>query len=189
MRAMAPRDNDDGARTTGPSTSASTSIREFVASHKSAVGRMLRGVFEIRSLQEAEKLSSMLATHCPDPEKVAVGIWELLSNAVEHGNLEISFEEKTALLERGAFAAEVDRRLSLPQYAKRLVLVDFELTGSRIRLTVTDQGRGFDFAHFLNSDAPPERPNGRGIVIASRLCFDRLTYHGSGNQAEALIAL
>src|SRR5262249_26321766 len=96
-----------------PSTS--TSIQNFVATHKSAVGRMVRGVFEIQTLQEAEKLSSMLATHCPNPEKVAPGIWELLSNAVEHGNLEIGLEEKTAHLERGSFAEEVDRRLSLPR--------------------------------------------------------------------------
>jgi len=184
-----PERNDTSVETADPASSTTTSIREFVASHKSAVGRMLRGVFEIRSLQEAEKLSSMLATHCPNPEKVAVGIWELLANAVEHGNLEISFEEKAALLERGGFAAEIDRRLSLPQYANRVVLVDFELTADGIHLTVTDEGHGFDFTHFLNSDTAAARPNGRGIVIASRLCFDRLTYHGSGNRAEALIAL
>jgi anti-sigma regulatory factor (Ser/Thr protein kinase) len=172
-----------------PAEGTSALIKEYVASHKSGIGRLVMGVFEIQTLQEAERLSTMLATHCPDPENVAVGIWELLSNAIEHGNLEISFDEKTKLLKSGTFANEVNRRIKLAQYAKRIVRVEFERTENAIRLTVLDEGRGFDFASFMKKDAIPERPNGRGIQIAAKTCFDRLTYRGCGNVVEAAIEL
>lgn len=165
----------------------SMSIQQYVTSHRSSVGRMLRGAFEIRTLEQAEKLSAMLATHCPDPEKVAVGIWELMSNAIEHGNLEIKLDEKTALLRRGAFADEVARRLSLPQYIDRQVLVEFERTKTAIHVRISDDGAGFEFADFLNAEGVAGRPNGLGIFIANKMCFDRLVYHGCGNQVEAFI--
>ncbi len=187
---MISRANDGVDRPEAPAAQrTSASIREYVASHKSAIGRLVMGVFEIQTLQEAEKLSTMLATHCPDPENIAVGIWELLSNAIEHGNLEISFDEKTKLLKSGTFVNEVNRRLTLAQYAKRIVRVEFERTEDAIRLTVLDEGRGFDFTRFLKGDAIPERPNGRGILMASKACFDRLTYRGCGNVVEAAIEL
>jgi anti-sigma regulatory factor (Ser/Thr protein kinase)/FixJ family two-component response regulator len=165
----------------------SESIQQFVASRKSAVGRMVSAVFEIRTLNEAEKLSSMLAMNYPAPEKVAVGIWELLSNAIEHGNLEIDYDEKTVLVETGAFGDEINRRLNLPQYADRLVRVEFERTPKAFHLRVIDEGAGFDHARFRNADPPTDRPNGRGILIARRLCFGRLTYRGQGNVVEAVI--
>lgn len=165
----------------------SESIQRFVASRKSAVGRMVSAVFEIRSLNEAEKLSTMLAMHYPVPGQVAIGIWELLSNAVEHGNLEIDYDEKTMLVESGSFADEVSRRLNLPRYAGRVVRVEFERTAEAIHLRVIDEGSGFDFARFCDADVPTDRPNGRGICIARRLCFSRLTYRGPGNAVEAVM--
>lgn len=179
----------DGARVDPTAQKTSDLITEYVASHTSAVGRMMSGVFEIQTLQEAEHLSTMLATHCPNPEKIAAGIWELLSNAVEHGNLEIDFDEKTKLLENGGFADEVSRRLTLTRYANRIVRVEFERTNNAIHLTVIDEGRGFDFTSFLTADAVAERPNGRGISIVAKSCFDRLTYRGCGNRVEAAIEL
>src|SRR5262249_13945669 len=110
------------------------------------------------------------------------------ANAVEHGNLEIGFDEKTDLVARQALTDEIGRRLSLPQYAARVVLVEFKRGPSAIHVTVTDHGHGFDFAKFLEVDAGSQLPNGRGILLA-RASFDRLTYLGCGNKVEAVIAL
>ncbi|MGA2126410.1 MAG: SpoIIE family protein phosphatase [Xanthobacteraceae bacterium] len=170
-------------------TRQSERIREYVASHKSAVGRMVLGVFEIQTMGEAEKLSTMLATNYPVPEKVAPGIWELLSNAIEHGNLEISYDEKTKFLEAGGFDEEVARRLKLPEYTDRVARVEFEQTADTIYLRVIDEGPGFDFAQVVDMELSMERPNGRGIYIARSLCFDRLSYRGRGNMVEAATAL
>ncbi|HXW29128.1 MAG TPA: ATP-binding protein [Xanthobacteraceae bacterium] len=167
----------------------SKAIQDYVASHTSAVGRMLSAVFEIRTLDEAQKLSTMLATNCPVPEKVAVGIWELLSNAIEHGNLEIDYEEKAKLLETGRFEGELARRLRQAPYADRVARVEFRRATKSIRLRVTDAGPGFDFRRFVEADMPMDRPNGRGICIARTLCFDRVTYRGPGNVVEVVMAI
>jgi anti-sigma regulatory factor (Ser/Thr protein kinase) len=167
----------------------SKAIQDYVAAHKSAVGRMLSAVFEIRTMDEAQKLSTMLATNCPVPEKVAVGIWELLSNAIEHGNLEIDYDEKAKLLESGCFEGELARRLRQPPYANRVARVEFRRATKSIRLRVIDEGPGFDFRRFEEADLPMDRPNGRGICIARKLCFDRLIYRGQGNVVEVDMAI
>jgi len=167
----------------------SKAIQDYVTSHKSAVGHMLSAVFEIRTIDEAQKLSTMLATNCPVPEKVAVGIWELLSNAIEHGNLEIDYDEKAKLLESGRFEGELARRLRQAPYADRVARVEFRRATKSIRLRVTDEGPGFDFRRFVEAEVPTDRPNGRGICIARTLCFDRMTYRGQGNVVEVVMAI
>lgn len=164
-------------------------IRDFLASYKSGVGRLIFGLFEIRTLEEAEKLSTMLANNFPVPERVSTGIWELLSNAIEHGNLEIDYGEKARLLEAGYFAEEVMRRLAIAPYATRVAKVSFRRGKSAIRIRVTDEGKGFDYAKYLAAETMSDGPNGRGILIASKFSFDKVVYHGRGNSVDAIITL
>ena len=164
-------------------------IRDYLAWHKSGIGRLISGQFEIRTLEQAEKLSTMLANNCPVPEKVSTGIWELISNAVEHGNLEIDFDEKMKLVLNGGLAGEIARRLEMPPFADRSALVEFKRTKTTIRIRVRDEGPGFDYAKYLNPDFSPGGPNGRGIMIATKFSFDKLTYRGRGNIVDAIIRL
>lgn len=164
-------------------------IRAFLSAHRSSVGRLVRGEFEIRTLDEAERLSTMLATHCPKPEQAAIGIWELLSNAIEHGNLGIDFETKAVLLQQGRFHQEVADRLDSPVYGLRMARVEFRRAGEEIRLRVIDQGSGFDYLAFIARGAEAGKPNGRGIFLARNLCFDKLRYRGRGNIVEATIKM
>jgi anti-sigma regulatory factor (Ser/Thr protein kinase) len=171
------------------SQSAEEAIREYIASHKSGIGRLVSGLFEIRTLDEAEKLSTMLANNYPVPERVSTGVWELISNAIEHGNLEIDYAEKARLLQDGYFAKELARRLSLPHYASRVASVEFRRTKTMIRLRVTDEGRGFDFEKYMNATELSDGPNGRGILIASKFSFDKVVYRGKGNVVDAVVRL
>lgn len=164
-------------------------IRRFILDNKSAVGRMVKATFHIKTLEEAENLSTILALESPRPERVAAGIWELLSNAIEHGSLAIPFEEKTTLLLAGRFREEVEARLAIPPYCDRLVEVTFERTATSIRYRICDEGEGFDFQKFLNADIEHDLPNGRGISIALRFGFDSVVYIGKGNCVEATVNL
>ncbi len=174
--------------------SATSSVRAGIAvpighidDGRPAIGALVSGIFEIRTLFEAEALSTMLASQYPDPDRVSAGIWELLSNAIEHGNLEIDFQQKGDLLVKGRFQDEIQRRLTLMPYAGRAARVSFRRTRRCIRLTVKDEGPGFDFKRYMQTDVALDLPNGRGIAIASRVCFDNLTYHGPGNEVEAVL--
>jgi anti-sigma regulatory factor (Ser/Thr protein kinase) len=162
-------------------------IRDFLSTRKSGLGRMVSSHFEIRTLEEAEKLSTMLATHCPMPEKVSTGIWELISNAVEHGNLEIDCREKAELIGKGLYAEELVKRLSSPKFAGRVVSVRFNRAKTRIRIRISDEGPGFDYSKYTQNGEMSEGPNGRGILIAREFSFDRIVYHGRGNVVDAII--
>lgn len=145
-----------------------------------------RGQFTFRTLQEARSLASVVAGLFPDPKRVEVGICELLLNAVEHGNLGITYEEKSELLARGGLEEEVTRRLTLPLYAERLATLDVQRLEGGIRLVVTDQGKGFDWRPYLEFSAERAADaHGRGIATARLLCFTKLEYRGNGNEVVA----
>jgi len=164
-------------------------ILQHIASNGSSVGDLISGVFLIRTLEQAEKLSTMLAIHSPDPDRVAAGLWELMSNAIEHGNLGITCEEKATLLRKGIFRDEIERRLETAPYRDREVRVEFERGTGEIRYRIIDQGNGFDFETYLTAEFSLDLPNGRGIPIASRFSFDTMGYSGCGNCVEATVRL
>ncbi len=147
-----------------------------------------QGVFRFRTLEDGRLLANFFARACPEPEKTVLGLQELLVNAVEHGNLGISYAEKTRLLVDGNWQEEIERRLALPEYAERRVEVVFAREDGVIRFTIRDQGAGFDWQKYLDFD--PERafdPHGRGIAMARRMSFDSLEYLGNGNTVIATL--
>lgn len=180
---------DTGAPPMEDKPSPLESIQQYVSKNKPVIGRLVSGEFEITTLNEAEKLSTMLAANTPCPEKASLGIWELLSNAVEHGNLEIDQQTKAKLIMSGKIEAEIQRRLRLDSFRDRIVRVFFKCTRSHVCLKVQDEGKGFDYEKVLNSDMPLDQPNGRGIYVARNLCFDTIEYRGCGNEVVATIDL
>jgi anti-sigma regulatory factor (Ser/Thr protein kinase) len=149
-----------------------------------------RAAFRYRRLDEIGPLIEVLASLCPVPDQAAGGLTELLVNAVEHGNLGISYAEKKRLRQDNAWEAEVDRRLELAQYCDRWVRVDVLRHDDRIEFTVSDEGAGFDWQRYLEFD--PLRaadPNGRGIAMARMLSFASLQYAGCGNQVTAIVTI
>jgi hypothetical protein len=123
--------------------------------------------FTYRTIEEARDLASVLARACPDAESTVIGLTELLVNAVEHGNLGITYDEKSALLAEGGWAAEVARRLTLPENQGKRVDVRFQRADSELRFTICDRGNGFEWERYLDID--PRRAfdrHGRGILMA-----------------------
>jgi anti-sigma regulatory factor (Ser/Thr protein kinase) len=148
-----------------------------------------KGVFRFRSLEEARALANTLSRACPNPEKSVIGIEELLINAVEHGNLGISYEEKTQLLLTGTWADEVRYRLASPLGRERSVTVQFErFPDDSVRIEIRDEGDGFDWRPYVDFDVDRAFDNhGRGIAMAKALSFDSLQYCGNGNTVVATI--
>jgi len=167
--------------------------RELLRQVRSDVGMlrlMRRAEFTFRTPDEATELGPFLAKACPDPERVVMGLSELLINAVEHGNLEITYQEKTRLNSDRAWRDEIRRRLELPGMRDRRAAVRFERGGDGISITIQDEGPGFDPAPFLRID--PSRvfdSHGRGIAIANLLSFDRLEYHDNGRRVVGRLDL
>ncbi|AZZ90736.1 response regulator [Hahella sp. KA22] len=135
------------------------------------------------TVEEAEQASILLADLFPFPPKVVTGLAELLVNAVEHGNLGISYDEKTDLNLRGEWMNEVQRRQKLPENQNKRVQVEFTRTDDAITVAITDQGPGFNWREYLQISVERATDNhGRGIAMANLLSFDDLTYEGDGNR-------
>ncbi len=141
-----------------------------------------------RTLDEAESLASFLANLFPDPDRALNGTAELLVNAVEHGNLGITYDDKTELMDTNAWRQEVARRLEMPEHREKKVTVIFEKKKDTCYLQVTDQGKGFAWKSFLQFDPSRASHNhGRGIAMANMIAFDRLVYSEQGNQVTAVM--
>ena len=144
--------------------------------------------FTYRSPGQAMGLGALLAKTCPDPDRVVMGLSELLVNAIEHGNLGIGYDEKSRLLKSQGWQDEIERRLALPEYAGRVATVEVEKSGQGVVVTIHDQGAGFDPEQYLAID--PARvfdAHGRGIAMARLLSFDDLRYEDEGRCAVAFV--
>lgn len=123
----------------------------------------------------------------PDRLGVHLGLVEVLTNAIEHGNLAITYEEKSQAQEGGASQWEelVNQRCQTPEYADRLVELEFSLTKDRCEWLITDQGSGFDWKRIPDPRDPENvlASHGRGILLTS-LQFNEVTYLGKGNQVR-----
>ncbi|MBS0287806.1 MAG: response regulator [Proteobacteria bacterium] len=144
--------------------------------------------FKIRDLVDANTISTSLASLFPYPEKVILGISEILTNAIEHGNLKITYEEKTDLNLQSKWQEEIDARLNLPENKEKFVTIDFEKCDDKMILHVKDQGDGFEYQKYLDFDASRAMDNhGRGIAFANHICFDHLEYLGQGNEVRCIV--
>lgn len=148
------------------------------------------GAFHCKTLDESHILANSLSKLYPDSERVLRGISELLINAIEHGNLNISYDDKSKLNESGDWFNEINRRLELPEYADKQVKINYIKTSEYIELMITDEGQGFDWYNFLELKLDRAfDSHGRGIAWAKMTSFDELAYLNQGNCVKTKVFL
>lgn len=163
-------------------------LQHKLAEQGNALQLLSAGEFSLRSIEEASLLAAFLAQACPRPESAVLGLSELLVNAVEHGNLSISYAEKSALRREDRWNEEVRRRMDLPENLEKRVRASVVRSPECVSIRIHDQGNGFDWKKYLEFD--PERafdPNGRGIALARMSSFDSMEYEGCGNTVVVTI--
>ena len=140
-----------------------------------------------KSIDEAHLIVGRIANLYPDPDKVLLGMNELTVNAIEHGNLGITYDEKSELIKNNTWKAEIDKRLTEDKYKDRKVKIDIHRTDSEVTLIIEDEGNGFDWKSFIDINA--ERAydsHGRGIAMASMMSFDSVSYNDTGNKVTCV---
>ena len=157
-------------------------MREALLGQQNVLVLLDQARFRFRTLEEAKSLSHLVAGCCPEPLQVVYGLCELMINAIEHGNLGISYADKTALLAAGTWHLEVDRRLALPENRHRYAVLEFEAEAGQLVIVIRDEGTGFDWREYL--EIRPDRAgdlHGRGVAMARAISFSSLNYLGVGN--------
>jgi DNA-binding response OmpR family regulator len=115
--------------------------------------------------------------------ELGLALREVILNAVEHGNLGLTYKEKSRALENGTLEQLLAERARRPELGQRRVTVTARREDRRLMVQVLDEGDGFDWrslpdptdaTHLLST-------HGRGVLLA-RLSVDVMTYNPKGNE-------
>jgi anti-sigma regulatory factor (Ser/Thr protein kinase) len=108
---------------------------------------------------------------------------EMLVNAIEHGNLGITFQEKKDALESNSFSKLLVEKLAKAEQHGWEVSVTFSMNESSVTYIICDQGVGFDPSILPDLDDPESMwlENGRGIQMSKAL-VDEVSYNSTGNE-------
>jgi DNA-binding response OmpR family regulator len=140
-------------------------------------------------------LTQMTAMMVPETVRVSLRgtLQELLLNAVEHGNLEISHEEKKQAVAKGRYEALLDERAARPALRDRCVIVEVscDIQARRLRYRIIDEGNGFDWRTIWKRKLDwmdLTEGSGRGVLLARSL-FPDLSYNERGNEVTFTVPL
>ena len=147
-------------------------------------------VFEIESrvsdisfaVSEILKSSSKLFS---DLYLLEIAVYEAVFNAVEHGNLEITGEEKKILLKNGEYDVFLKKLINKLPCARRRVKITSTVDDEKQVIEIEDQGKGFDWEEALKraescEGCEDERFNGFGLRIIFTV-FDKVLFNKKGN--------
>jgi DNA-binding response OmpR family regulator len=131
----------------------------------------------------------------PENQRLHVrgALQELLLNAVEHGNLEICYQDKQRAIAEDRFEQLVAQRLARRTLSTRLVTVHvlYEPGGKSLQFRIADEGRGFQWRTYLRRGmeaCPCENASGRGIYLVHSF-FPQMTYNEAGNEVTITVPL
>lgn len=157
------------------------------------ISRLVKhGQFKFRTFKEGYEVADWLASLCVGSSRddIVVGFIELLINAVEHGNLEIGYDEKSERMKTGNYLDGLVSKLEEDPYRDRYVTVNFKHSGEWLEVEILDEGKGFDFDKYLVMDKKRMfHSHGKGIIMASNLYFDELKYSAPGNRVTVKVKL
>ncbi|WP_411823230.1 7TM diverse intracellular signaling domain-containing protein [Leptospira sp. 'Mane'] len=139
----------------------------------------------------SQKITSQLAQHMNSVEQTEVrtAVREILINAIEHGNLNIGFEEKSNALIEGNYLEFLQKRQEDARYNRKKVYISYILNEEYVAYRILDEGKGFDhqkvFSKTMEELNEALEQHGRGILM-TRSVFDRVEYNDAGNQVSLI---
>jgi CheY-like chemotaxis protein/anti-sigma regulatory factor (Ser/Thr protein kinase) len=145
-------------------------------------------------LAEVNHAVQMIVNHCraifplEDIYTLRFGLYEMIVNSIEHGNLGIGYEEKTEALEKNQLNKLIRDRANEPDRAKRRVRIECNLSREGMRCKIADEGNGFDHSVYSKAEDPAllfeelgTSLHGRGIMLTC-LQFDKVEFNDTGNE-------
>ncbi len=113
--------------------------------------------------------------------QVGIALQEALTNALFHGNLEVSTELRQH--DEREFDGLAELRRGLEPYRSRRIRVHMQLDRDAARFVIGDDGPGFDTSVFERPVDPEDlsRIGGRGLLLI-RTFMDQVTFNSTGNQ-------
>ncbi|MFP4643128.1 MAG: cyclic nucleotide-binding domain-containing protein [Spirochaetales bacterium] len=115
-------------------------------------------------------------------DQLHIALFELLMNAIEHGNCAISYEEKNRWLNQGGDILDLVREKRRdPTVRSRRVHFSYRIDKDRSYYTIQDEGPGFDWHARLGDESPSLESHGHGLRM-TKAYVDNLAYNDRGNE-------
>ena len=115
---------------------------------------------------------------------IQLALREIIINAIEHGNLNISFEEKSAAIMDERYFSLIRERQTSPETRDKKVAIEYSINSEQIVYTITDEGEGFRYDEYLSTANETVNnefiPHGRGLLM-TRNIFDEVKFNEKGN--------
>lgn len=117
---------------------------------------------------------------------LCMALEEALSNAVIHGNLEVSSELRTR--DDDAYGKLIEERSHTAPYADRNVTIEAQLSLDVVQFVIRDEGPGFDLSSIPDPTNPENllKPSGRGITLMHAF-LDEVSYNELGNEVTLVL--
>jgi CheY-like chemotaxis protein len=115
-------------------------------------------------------------------EGMSIGLYELIVNAIEHGNLGITFDEKSRALQSNRYRELLEKRREKADREGKNVFIRCDFSPAELCVEIRDQGEGFDLSSLPDMHHPETMmsDHGRGILLAN-LFYDSVEYVLPGN--------
>lgn len=139
----------------------------------------------IEALVEYLRQKAILSGACEETRarKLMLALHEAFSNAIVHGNLEVSSELKEH--DDNSFAEALAQRAADPNYSRRTVEIVIDCEAERCRWIITNEGPGFDVDAVMKKKASDDPEvvlaSGRGMLIMSSF-LDGMAYEMGGRR-------
>lgn len=144
-------------------------------------------------LAQVNHAVQMIVNHCraifplEDIYTLRFGLYEMIVNSIEHGNLGITYEEKTRALEINQLNKLIKERAEDPVRRRKRVKIECRLNPEGMQCVIQDEGDGFDHSIYSASEDPAQlfeqlgtSLHGRGIMLTC-LQFDKVEFSQKGN--------
>ena len=114
-------------------------------------------------------------------DRLHVSLFEMIMNAIEHGNCGISYDEKTEFLRQyGNILPLIRKKCRDPKIGNRRVKITYTINNEHSSFMIEDKGDGFDWRARFSDKRVNLEAHGYGIRM-TRHYIQNLTYNDKGN--------
>lgn len=133
-------------------------------------------------------VSEKTGQHEDDLGWLRISLFEMVLNAIEHGNLEITpYKRDPEFYDSPEYWKIFNERMNSLEFGNRKINIECSYTENKIEIVIEDEGKGFDAAELESPTEGEnlEKPSGRGIAL-TRMNLDKLTYNTKGNKVTLM---
>lgn len=157
------------------------------ASYQDAIALMTEASFVLPNdtsiLESAGRIAAKQFEGKPEYDGVYLALIEALTNAMEHGNLEIHQTDKIEAMTSGSYYETERERLADPEFSDRRIYLRIETSNAAVTYKIRDEGKGFNWRELPDPTSPENlfSVGGRGVMLL-RCYMDEVSWNESGNE-------